>query len=76
MLFQRPYISKSSGRACLRTPLATQAFGTWNTRRNQYIPGFLKTGLATILTHSTSSQFKTIKLIQRPIKSPLSDAGQ
>ena len=34
-----------------------------------YIPGFLKTGLAKISTHSTTWQFKTIKLIQRPIKS-------
>ena len=32
-------------------------------------PGFLKTGLAKIPTHSTSWQFKTIKLVQRPIKS-------
>ena len=34
-----------------------------------YIPGFLKTGLAKISTHSSTWQFKTIKLIQRPIKS-------
>ena len=34
-----------------------------------YIPGFLKTGLAKISTHSTTWQFKTTKLIQRPIKS-------
>ena len=34
-----------------------------------YIPGFLKTGLAKIPTHSTIWQFKTITLIQRPIKS-------
>ena len=33
------------------------------------IPGFLKTGLAKISTHSTTWQFKTIKLAQRPIKS-------
>ena len=33
------------------------------------MPGFLKTGLAKISTHSTSCQFKTIKLVQRPIKS-------
>ena len=33
------------------------------------IPGFLKTGLAKISTHSTTWQFKTTKLIQRPIKS-------
>ena len=31
------------------------------------LPGFLKTGLAKILTHSTTWQFKIIKLIQRPI---------
>ena len=34
-----------------------------------YIPGFLKTGLAKISTHSTTWQFKAIKLVQRPIKS-------
>ena len=34
-----------------------------------YIPGFLKTELAKIATHSTTWQFKRIKLIQRPIKS-------
>ena len=33
------------------------------------IPGFLKTGLAKISTHSTTWQFKTTKLVQRPIKS-------
>ena len=33
------------------------------------IPEFLKTGLAKISTHSTTWQFKTTKLIQRPIKS-------
>ena len=33
------------------------------------IPGFLKTGLAKISTHSTTWQFKTTKLTQRPIKS-------
>ena len=33
------------------------------------IPGFLKTGLAKISTHSTTWQFRTIKLVQRPIKS-------
>ena len=32
-------------------------------------PGFLKTGLAKISTHSTTWQFKTINLIHRPIKS-------
>ena len=37
---------------------------------NNILPGFLKTGLAKISTHSTTWQFKTlIKLIQRPIKS-------
>ena len=34
-----------------------------------FIPGFMKTGLAKISTHSTIWQFKTIKLIPRPIKS-------
>ena len=34
-----------------------------------FIPGLLKTGLAKISTHSTTWQFKTIKLVQRPIKS-------
>ena len=34
-----------------------------------FITGFLKTGLAKISTHSTSWQFKTRKLVQRPIKS-------
>ena len=33
------------------------------------IPGFLKTGLAKISTHSTTWQFKTTKLTQRSIKS-------
>ena len=33
------------------------------------VPGFLKTELAKISTHSTTWQFKTIKLVQRPIKS-------
>ena len=33
------------------------------------IPGFLKTGLAKISTHSTTWQLKTIKLVQSPIKS-------
>ena len=32
------------------------------------IPGFLKTRLAKISTHSTNWQFKTTKLIQKPIK--------
>ena len=35
---------------------------------NNIIPRFLKTGLAKISTHSTTRQFKTIRLIQRPIK--------
>ena len=34
-----------------------------------YIPGFLKAGLAKKSTQSTTWQFKTIKLVQRPIKS-------
>ena len=34
-----------------------------------FIPGFLKTGLEKISTHSTSWQFQTKKVIQRPIKS-------
>ena len=36
---------------------------------NNYIPGFLKTVLAKKSTDSTTWQFKTIKLIQRLIKS-------
>ena len=40
-----------------------------NSNSNNYIPGFLKTVLAKKSTHSTTWQFKTIKLIQRPIKS-------
>ena len=40
-----------------------------NNNSNNYIPGFLKTVLAKNSTHSTTWQFKTIKLIQRPIKS-------
>ena len=36
-------------------------------RFQKYIPGFLKTGLARISTHSTTWKFKTTKLIQRPI---------
>ena len=39
------------------------------TTKDIYIPGFLKTGLAKISSHSTTWQFKTTKLIQRPIKS-------
>ena len=38
-------------------------------KSNNILPGFLKTGLAKISTHSTTWQFKTTKLIQRPIKS-------
>ena len=34
-----------------------------------HIPGFFKTRLAKISTHSTNWQFKTTKFIQRPIKS-------
>ena len=34
-----------------------------------FMPGFLKTGLEKISIHSTSWQFQTKKLIQRPIKS-------
>ena len=30
------------------------------------MPGFLKTGLAKIRTHSTTWQLKTIKFVQRP----------
>ena len=40
-----------------------------NNNSNNYIPGFLKTVLAKKSTDSTTWQFKTIKLIQRPIKS-------
>ena len=40
-----------------------------NNNSNNYIPGLLKTVLAKNSTHSTTRQFKTIKLIQRPIKS-------
>ena len=36
---------------------------------NVYKPGFLKTGLAKVRTHSTTWQLKTIKFVQRPIKS-------
>ena len=35
----------------------------------------LKTGLATITTHSITWQLKTIQSVQRP-KKPISDAGQ
>ena len=40
-----------------------------NNNSNNYIPGLLKTVLAKNSTHSTTWKFKTIKLIQRPIKS-------
>ena len=40
------------------------------------MPEFLKTGLAKIRTHSTTWQLKTTRFIQRPIKKPISDAGQ
>ena len=40
-----------------------------NNNSNNYIPELLKTVLAKNSTHSTTWQFKTIKLIQRPIKS-------
>ena len=43
MLFQIPYILKSSGGACPRTPLAAQAFGA----RDQASPN--KSNLATAL---------------------------
>ena len=36
---------------------------------NNILPGFLKTGLAKISTHSTTWQFKTTKLIHWSIKS-------
>ena len=39
------------------------------------MPGFLKTGLAKIRTHSTTWQLNTMKLVQRPIKKLISDAG-
>ena len=41
-----------------------------------YMPEFLKTGLAKIRTHSTTWQLKTTRFVQRPIKKPISDAGQ
>ena len=40
------------------------------------MPEFLKTGLAKIRTHSTTWQLKTTRFVQRPIKKPISDAGQ
>ena len=40
------------------------------------MPEFLKTGLANIRTHSTTWQLKTTRFVQRPIKKPISDAGQ
>ena len=44
--------------------------------KHTYMPEFLKTGLAKIRTHSTTWQLKTIRFVQRPIKKPISDAGQ
>ena len=41
-----------------------------------FTPEFLKTGLAKIRTHSTTWQLKTTRFVQRPIKKPISDAGQ
>ena len=35
----------------------------------KYMPGFMKTGLAKIRTHFTTWQLKTMKIVQRPIKS-------
>ena len=43
---------------------------------NINMPEFLKTGLAKIRTHSTTWQLKTTRFVQRPIKKPISDAGQ
>ena len=40
------------------------------------MPEFLKTGLAKIRPHSTTWQLKTTRFVQRPIKKPISDAGQ
>ena len=40
------------------------------------MPELLKTGLAKIRTHSTTWQLKTTRFVQRPIKKPISDAGQ
>ena len=42
---------------------------------NVYMPGFLKTGLAKIRTHSTTWQLKTIKFVQRSIKSLFQTQG-
>ena len=53
----------AAGRVCMRVCKHAFIFVS------SYIPGFLKTGLAKISTHSTTWQFKTTKLIQRPIKS-------
>ena len=41
---------------------------------NVSIPEVLKTGLEKIRAHSTTWQLKAIKLVQRPIKKPISDA--
>ena len=41
-----------------------------------YMPEFLKTGLVKIRTHSTTWLLKTTRFVQRPIKKPISDAGQ
>ena len=38
---------------------------------NEYIPEFLKTGLAKIRAHSTTWQLKARKSVQRPIKKSL-----
>ena len=48
----------------LKKYLKPQAAQTHVTKEgcNVFIPGFLKTGLAKISTHSTTWQFKTIKL--------------
>ena len=46
------------------------------TFRSTYTPGFLKTGLAKISTHSTTWQFKTNKTHSLAHSKPLSDAGQ
>ena len=42
----------------------------------KFIPGFLKTGLAKISTNSASWQFKTKKLVQKPIKSVYMTPGR
>ena len=40
------------------------------------MPEFLKTGLAKIRTPTSTWQLKKLELVQRPIKKPISDAGQ